>query len=275
MQEHLEFYQKYPNASFNDNRNNRNKNTYLYAMEPYCIIQSNYEENIIAQYRGLITWNKKIYDMYKDKYNCYHIKWFTRFNDNNILDSFINYDDKINGMSLICRHRLGDLHGDTSNLRLKTAKDIHNIGIPVDCYGIKPYGGSLYKGIIGKGEEETSPGSISKLKKLNEYKFNLCFENCYHELWSYGWITEKITDCFKAKTIPIYYGCYDIEKQIPLDLFIDYREFNNSEDLVKRLNLVNKNEYEDMTEKALEYIQGLEAGTPLELKKVLEKLWYQ
>ncbi len=40
-----------------------------------------------------------------------------------------------------------------------------------------------------------------------------------------GYITEKIWDSFKARSIPIYWGASNIEEYIPINTFIDFRKF--------------------------------------------------
>ena len=63
-----------------------------------------------------------------------------------------------------------------------------------------------------------------KIAVLKNYKFCICFENSYHLP---GYITEKIFSCFAAGCIPIYYGAPNIDRYIPKNCFIDYREFPN------------------------------------------------
>lgn len=41
-----------------------------------------------------------------------------------------------------------------------------------------------------------------KLEYIKDYKFNLCMENSD----SHGYVTEKIVDAYKSKTVPIYWG---------------------------------------------------------------------
>lgn len=67
----------------------------------------------------------------------------------------------------------------------------------------------------------------SKLPKLSEYTFCLCYEN----LSLKGYITEKIFDCLVAGTIPIYLGAPDIETVVPADAFIDMRRFQSYDEL--------------------------------------------
>ena len=94
MSEYTDFCAKYPMVSFNDVPGKRNKNHYLFALETYCIYPSNFDERVIEKYKGVITWNKKLYEKYKDKYNCYYLDWFTRFADNSFLENFTEYEKK-------------------------------------------------------------------------------------------------------------------------------------------------------------------------------------
>jgi hypothetical protein len=41
---------------------------------------------------------------------------------------------------------------------------------------------------------------------LNEYMFSIAMENCKKDFY----FTEKLIDCFRTKTIPIYWGCPSI-----------------------------------------------------------------
>lgn len=61
--------------------------------------------------------------------------------------------------------------------------------------------------------------SVELLNVFNKYKFVLCFENSYAD----GYITEKIFNCFFAKTIPIYKGSEKISKYINKFSYIDAR----------------------------------------------------
>lgn len=67
----------------------------------------------------------------------------------------------------------------------------------------------------------------SKKEILQNYKFSICYENCS----SNGYITEKIFDSFFSGCVPIYLGAPNIDKYIPLNCFIDFRDFKSYEDL--------------------------------------------
>lgn len=95
--------------------------------------------------------------------------------------------------------------------------------------------------IFGYKKYLTYKGEIDdKIKLLSNFKFSLCFENLTSVN---GYITEKIFDCLKAKCVPIYLGANDIEKYIPRNCFIDFRDFGDYEKLLNYLNSIGESEY--------------------------------
>ena len=76
-----------------------------------------------------------------------------------------------------------------------------------------------------KGELET------KWETLASYDFALCFENAYIK----GYLTEKLFECLRVGTIPIYLGATDIEELVPPDCFIDMRRFADYSELLTYL----------------------------------------
>jgi len=99
---------------------------------------------------------------------------------------------------------------------------------------------SMYDDII---KTESCYNSIILLNVFNKYKFIICFENSYDD----GYITEKIFNCFFAKTIPIYMGSPIVEKYLNTDSFIDGRKIDQ---LIQTISMLNCNEtiYNDMVE---------------------------
>lgn len=66
-------------------------------------------------------------------------------------------------------------------------------------------------------------GTSQKWEVMSSYKFTFILEGGAHP----GWITEKIFDCFVTGTIPIYMGAPNIEKYIPKEAFINFRNFSS------------------------------------------------
>lgn len=72
------------------------------------------------------------------------------------------------------------------------------------------------------------------LNILNRYKFVICFENSYSE----GYVTEKIFNCFLAKTIPIYKGSPIIDQYLNTKSFINIQQID-SYDCSEICNIMN------------------------------------
>lgn len=92
---------------------------------------------------------------------------------------------------------------------------------------------SVYKGRIPGGYDD-------KVNVISGYKFALCFENNTAEP---GYISEKITDCFCARCVPIYYGWKGAEEYFPQDAWINLRKFRNLEALESFLEGVDEAHY--------------------------------
>jgi len=269
MSEYTKTLNEYPNMVFMDTASRRNKETSLVQIETANIIPSNYFVDNVKQYKKVYTWNSKLCREYKNiGIDVVQLPNFPLFDNYSNLESFIPFEDRIDGICLICRFSVKSVDFDLVGKRIEVFESFQNI--TKHTYGKIPYLDLYYKGVIGSETHETYPSSLAKLKKLNEYKFNLCFENAYHELWSWDYVTEKITDCFKSKTVGVYYGCYNIEERIPPELYVDYRKFPSDSALEDYLKNMGKDEFEDMTEKAFEWMKENDIGNIKEFKEILD-----
>lgn len=79
----------------------------------------------------------------------------------------------------------------------------------------------------------------SKKETYQKYKFSICYENTQAN----GYITEKIFDCFFGGCIPIYLGAPNITDYIPVNTFIDKRNFDTYEKLYTCLKHMPPQEY--------------------------------
>lgn len=77
-----------------------------------------------------------------------------------------------------------------------------------------------------------------KLNFLNQYKFTIAFENSFES----GGVSEKITHPMLVNSIPIYFGHKDIEKDFNTKSFINYSDFDNMEDFIKRIIKVDNDD---------------------------------
>jgi hypothetical protein len=78
-----------------------------------------------------------------------------------------------------------------------------------------------------------SKGTVaSKAETLGRYTFAICFENMILP----GWITEKIFDCLAAGCVPVYWGAPEVTDRIPVESFVDMRQFEGFADLRRFLH---------------------------------------
>lgn len=93
----------------------------------------------------------------------------------------------------------------------------------------------------------------AKWKCLSQYRFCVCYENITN---IYGYVTEKIFDCFEAGCVPIYWGASNITDYIPKGCFVDRRDFNTMQDLYIYLKNVSQEAYNDYLKNIKAYLQS-------------------
>lgn len=98
--------------------------------------------------------------------------------------------------------------------------------------------------LYGHGWEGYSSwkGSVKcKWDIIKQYRFCLCYENMKDQ---FGYITEKIFDCFVGGCVPIYWGASNIYDYIPQECFIDRRNFATDEDLYLFISNMDEASYQ-------------------------------
>lgn len=87
-----------------------------------------------------------------------------------------------------------------------------------------------------------------KLKFLDSYRFNICFENGSYP----GYVTEKLYNALQVKTMPIYWGSSTVHRDFNPRAFInaaDHGDFNGLVNYVQHLDSPSgKKEYLDIIE---------------------------
>lgn len=106
--------------------------------------------------------------------------------------------------------------------RMEFLRSIQSSSLPVDIYG---------RGINFIQD---------KWDGLATYRYSLAIENsCSTDYW-----TEKIADCFLSMTVPIYYGCTNIEEYFPEESFIRIDINNPGEALQIIANTLKTDDWE-------------------------------
>ncbi len=107
----------------------------------------------------------------------------------------------------------------------------------------KPKKYNITELFLGYKKYHTYKGEVKikdKLELLSNFKYCICFENLTD---AKGYITEKIFHCFQAKCVPIYWGASNIEKYIPKNCFIDFRDFGDCEKLLNFIASIDEKRY--------------------------------
>ncbi|WP_265164020.1 glycosyltransferase family 10 domain-containing protein [Salinimicrobium tongyeongense] len=112
---------------------------------------------------------------------------------------------------------------------------------------LEGYAGGIID-IYGKGwpqglaieDSRSGDWPTRKAEILENYSFNLCFENTI----AHNYITEKIWDSIENYCLPIYYGegtgVYDV---FPKNSFIDYADFKHPEELFNFIKKMKSDEF--------------------------------
>lgn len=88
--------------------------------------------------------------------------------------------------------------------------------------------------------ENTKILTNDKNDLFEKYKYHLCIENSKQ----INYFTEKIIDCFNSMTVPIYWGCPNIEEYFEINGIIILKS-NNVQDIINEINAIDiENFYE-------------------------------
>ena len=112
-----------------------------------------------------------------------------------------------------------------------------------------------YKTVSSAGPHLNNVGSVLprdklsyKLMFLNQYRFNICFENGSYP----GYVTEKLFNALQVKTMPIYWGSATVNRDFNPRAFVnaaDHGDFNKLVEYIKHLDSsAGKQEYLDIIE---------------------------
>lgn len=144
-------------------------------------------------------------------------------------------------------------------------KDLLNIGSPFEFYPfggcwIQPENQKIYDkskniSIISSNKKQTTGHKLRhdviskysnfldiygrgyspieyKIEGLKDYRFSIVIENCKRDYW----FTEKLIDCFRTGTIPIYWGCPSIGDFFNTEGMIIFDTIEELETIISSLN---------------------------------------
>jgi len=176
----------------------------------------------------VLTWGQDILDKCPNAvFFPFGISWL----DKEYVDNIDKLDKKFE-VSFLCG---GKQRIEGHHLRHRLHKREDEITIPKQWYYTLPdydYSGGHH---VIKQYEGQSPGS--EKKRLWNSMFSICVENSSNR----GYHTEKIIDAFLSKTVPIYWGCPNLE-----ELGYDVNGFiycNDENEIIKATNKLTPEDY--------------------------------
>lgn len=105
---------------------------------------------------------------------------------------------------------------------------------------------SKYKKVSSGGLVFNNIGNLivpkEKVNWIRNFKFSFAFENDAYRGKFPGYITEKIIDSFQANTIPLYWGCPEIDEEFNKKSFINFSDFADVKSFIDYIEYIDNNE---------------------------------
>jgi hypothetical protein len=184
----------------------------LCVMESEAVLQ-NFNINDMNKFDLVITWRESILEHCPKAFKLmYGTAWAQNFED------LSQKEDKVSFLISSLNYTEGHKF---RNMLMSIVKDSGVAGsYQLDCF-------------------VTPPTIESKNEVLNRYKFSIIVENDIRK----NYFTEKIIDCFVTKTIPIYWGCPNINEYFDESSII---QFDTLDEFLKILDRLDDNLYNSM-----------------------------
>jgi glycosyltransferase involved in cell wall biosynthesis len=204
----------------------------LFLWEPPSVIPENYRVENHRDFSKIFTWHDGLVD--NEKYFKFYYPVL-----HPMIDTPIDFHAK-NLCTMIACNKYSSQPGELYSERLNL---IHFFE-----YGRHP-GFTLY-GKFWPERYRVYGGSIEKkVDILKNFRFCFAYENIRGIP---GYVTEKIFDCFRAGTVPIYWGAPNISHTIPKNCFISREDFPDNASLYAYLATMEEERY-------LSYLENIRA----------------
>lgn len=208
-----------PNVFFGD-CNDVQPDDSVMVLEPIVTTPSHYNLEYLSKFRYVFAWASKFFETTTVKDKLIEINCGSELCSPKILprDRIGNWNipwrNRIDGVVIISCNKKSQHPASIYPLREKLSDALCESGYHVDWYGHQRMGKSYYRGPIA-----------DKLSIISKYKFHICTENTYDPIFSYNYLTEKMTHCIFAGSVPLYMGAHNIDDLLPKNSFLDLRNF--------------------------------------------------
>jgi hypothetical protein len=239
----------------------RNKKNYLIVNEPHPVVPKNHDINALKLFNKVFTWNDALIDNKK----IFKIQLSYDFSRLEI----INQKNQ-SGFCLVNSNKKSDHKYENYSLRYDVIDFFKDRNDKFDLYGKgwdKMAFKNFYTHYIFKNFNQSPPNSWKgpithrldkfnseyKRKIVSNYKFQFAIENTKNV---YGYITEKIIDCFLSGNIPLYSGCKNINDFIPSKAYINLDDFKDFKEAYKYIINMTTLEEELIKQSGKDFLEG-------------------
>jgi hypothetical protein len=198
----------------------------ILVLEPFCVLPRDYRKDFVRKFKYVFTWAVKAlhYPVLRKKIiEINHPSCRDLLARKHHSKTWLPWDKRADEIVFIANNKSSTHESELYTLRRVLADflDKHS-KYKVSWYGQIPLNKPYFRGKLQ-----------SKHRLLQQVKFSVCTENCYHKIYSHNYFTEKMPEVWGAGAVPLYIGCHNIDKfKYPKESYMDLREY---------LKLNNKN----------------------------------
>ncbi|MBN2162266.1 MAG: hypothetical protein JXR25_04130 [Pontiellaceae bacterium] len=225
---------------------------FLYMYEPVAVDPMQYTRKIWKQFDAVLTWNTYLTessDAFTFEPGAYYDLPYCSHYGVTPLSGLPDPSTRETAICQVCGDKYSLSAEEIYSERRKIARWFHrHAETRMDVFGKPAMKTPNYRGVTD-----------DKAATFSCYRYALCFENTFHPLWTRGYLTEKILDCMATMTVPVYFGCSNIEELVPTDCFIDYRRFSSLEELDGFLQAMTDEEYLGYAERMQRFVREYNA----------------
>ena len=224
-------------------------------MEPKTVKKPFYHLSLLRCFRYVLTFDDDLVDN-----KSFHKFFYPVYFPNESFD----YHQKTQLSCMLNANKFSKHEGELYSERRKIIdyfKDSKSFSLYGQSWSSKL---ACYKG-IAKSKEDVLKKSL----------FTFCLENSKDQK---GYITEKIFDCFRYGSIPIYFGPSNIDEYIPKGCYVDYSKFLSLDALFKFMQKFNDEDYALYMANILIFLESEKAkrfkpeNLPIKVAELLNKM---
>lgn len=199
---------------------------YFLLLEPYCVSPEDYGVDFLRKFKKVFTWADHAVDPSIPVVKINHPSFYQI--PPQPPSDWKPWRERADEIVIIANNKTSNHNSQIYHLRTQLADALHlKSHFRVVWYGEDPGHKPYFHGRIA-----------SKHDVLKRAKFCICSENCYDEVYSNDYFTEKMPDVWMAGAVPIYMGCYNIDQYNLFEhSYIDLRTYVTKSNSDLQINL--------------------------------------